>query len=582
VRAIFKHEFRAYLHTPAAYAVTGLFLAVSAVYYTLDNVRGRSADLASLYSTMGTLFLFIVPILTSRVIAEERHSGMQMLLLTSPAKITNIVAGKFLAAFALIALTVAATMFFPLLLLLFAPLHPLSLLGYYIGLLLLGASIAALGIFASALTESQVIAAIISFVTLLLLLIMRPIGAALGGSAAKILSYISPFARYAEMGRGVFGLSGVLYFLGFTFCFLFLTVCLIGAGRQKTGRSGKIYAAVSIVSVLVIVSLVNLIAGLYPLKVDLSEGRRYSVSETTKELLSGLDRDITVYGLFDDGKGDADYIEVRELLENYEKHAGGRVKAEYIDPDFDTQVIARLDPDDTYGLRKNDFFVTDGETGKKLGYQDLFRMEYDQKTSAWFRTGSGAERSFSEAIRALADPENQSNIHSGDGYTLFISGGEPVLPRFGESRTELILEAPESEVIPLESYGLYFPTARTFDAPAGSVILVSSPEGETLAAAWEENGDRYVLVGSADFLNKNVETEYTAHFAVNRYFRDSALEWVNAADSSTDEIEIRDYGAGELQIPRYKADYIGFLTVVALPFAIFLRGFVVWRKRRFL
>jgi ABC-2 type transport system permease protein len=581
MKVIFKHEFRAYLHAPAAYAVTGLFLAVAAVYYTLDNVRGRSADLTSLYSAMGTLFLFIVPILTSRVIAEERRSGVQMLLLTSPTKITNIVAGKFLAVFSLIALMVAFTLLFPLLLLLFAPLHPLSLFGCYIGLLLLGASIAALGIFASALTESQVIAAIIGFVTLLLLLIMRPIGAALGGAAANILSYISPFARYAEMGRGVFSLSGVLYFLGFTFCFLFLTVCLVGAGRQKSARAGKGYTAVSIVSVLAIVTLVNLIAGLYPLKADLSEGRRYSVGETTKELLAGLARDITIYGLFDDGKGDADYIEVRELLENYERHSGGRVKAEYVDPDLDTQIIARLDPDDSYGLRKNDFFVTDGETGKRLSYQDLFRMEYDQKTSAWFKTGSGAEKSFSEAIRALTDASNRGDIYIGDSYTLFVSGGEPVLPEFGEGFEDLILEAAESEIIPLESYGLYFPTARAFDAPDESAILVSSPGGETLAAAWERNGFRSVLVGSADFLSETVETEYPAHFAVNQYFRDSALEWVNAAPVD-DEIAIRDYGAGELQIPRYKADYIGFLTAIALPAAVFLRGFLVWRKRRFL
>jgi ABC-2 type transport system permease protein len=581
MKVIFKHEFRAYLHAPAAYAVIGLFLAVSAVYYTLDNVRGRSADLTSLYSTMGTLFLFIVPVLTSRVIAEERRSGMQILLLTSPASITNIIAGKFLAVFSLIALMAAFTLLFPLLLLLFAPLHPLSLFGHYIGMLLLGASIAALGIFASALTESQVIAAIISFVTLLLLLIMRPIGAALGGTAAKILSYISPFARYEEMGRGVFSLSGVLYFLGFTFCFLFLTVCLVGAGRQKSSRAEMAYAAVSMVSVLAMVTLVNLIAGLYPLKADLSEGRRYSVGETTKELLAGLDRHITIYGLFDDGKGDADYIEVRELLENYEKHSDGQIQIAYIDPDLDTQIIARLDPDDSYGLRKNDFFVTDGEAGKKLSYQDLFRMEYDPKTSAWFKTGSGAEKSFSEAIRALTDAGKQNSIYIGDGYTLFASGGESAPPELGEEYEELILEAPESEIIPLASYGLFFPTARAFDAPDGSAILVASPDGETLAAAWERDGFRHVLVGSADFLSETLETEYPAHFAVNQYFRDAALEWVNAA-SADDEIAVRDYGTGELQIPRYKADYIGFLTVVALPAAIFLRGFLVWRKRRFL
>jgi hypothetical protein len=82
-------------------------------------------------------------------------------------------------------------------------------------------------------------------------------------------------------------------------------------------------------------------------------------------------------------------------------------------------------------------------------------------------------------------------------------------------------------------------------------------------------------------LSEGVRTNAPALYVANQYFRDAALEWVGAGDSPVG-IEVRDYMAGELQIPRYKADYIGFLTVIVLPLAIFLRGLVVWRKRRFL
>ena len=580
MRALFKHEIRAWLHSPAAYTVGGLFLAIAAVYYTLDNVRGRNSDLSELYSTLGTLFLFIVPVLTSRVIAEERRSGMQTLLITSPSSIAGIVAGKFFAVFALLGLMLVFTLLFPLLLLLFTPVYPLSLVGYYVGLLLLGAAIAALGIFASALTESQVVAAIISFVTLLLLLLMRPIGAALGGTAAKVLHYLSPFARYAEFARGVFSLSGALYFLGFTFAFLFLTVCLVGAGRQGGNPMGKVYSSVSIASVLAIILLVNLIADLFPLKADLSAGKRYTVGAFTRELLAGLDREITIYGLFDDGKADADYIEVKELLESYAKYSSGKVSVVYADPDRDTRIILRLDNNGAIGLRKNDFYVTDGTRGKKIGYQDLFLMEYDRRTQVWFNTGSSAEKAFSEGIRSLT-AANQGKTYTGEGYTLLSSGGEVEAPEFSENYAELLLEVPESAVIPLDFYGLYFPTAREFDAPDRGTVLVPSPGGKALAAAWESGGLRYALIGSSDFLNDRVKAERPANFVTNTYFADAALEWVNAgADESS--IAVKDYGAGELQIPRYKADYIGFLTVVVVPLAIFLRGFVVWKKRRFL
>ncbi|MDR0671467.1 MAG: ABC transporter permease, partial [Oscillospiraceae bacterium] len=188
MRAVLKHELRSYLHSPVSYAVTGLFLLISAVYYTLDNIRGHNGALGALYSAMGTLLIFIVPILTSRIIAEERRSGMETLLFTSPTGVASIVAGKFFAALTLFGVMIALTLVFPLVLLLFTGVYPLSLFGNYVGLLFLGASVTALGIFASALTESQVVAAIIGFVALLALLIMRPVASALGGTGAKILT----------------------------------------------------------------------------------------------------------------------------------------------------------------------------------------------------------------------------------------------------------------------------------------------------------------------------------------------------------------------------------------------------------
>ncbi|MDR0706830.1 MAG: hypothetical protein LBF60_02965, partial [Treponema sp.] len=132
-----------------------------------------------------------------------------------------------------------------------------------------------------------------------------------------------------------------------------------------------------------------------------------------------------------------------------------------------------------------------------------------------------------------------------------------------------------------EFYGLYFPSVREFDAPDGGTVLVPSPGGRALAAAWESEGKRYALIGSSGFLDDRVKAERPANFVTNKYFADSALEWVNAA---TDEsgIAVKRYDSGELQIPRYKADYIGFLTVIVVPLAVFLRGFVVWKKRRFL
>ena len=581
MKALFKHEFSSYLHMPASYAIAGLYIMIVAVYFTLDNMRGRSGDLSALYSTMGTLFMFIVPILTSRVIAEDRHSGVEILLLSSPTEIPGMIIGKFLAVFCILAAIIALTSIFPVLMLLFTIPHPLPLLGYYIGLLMLGAGLTAIGVFASAVPESQVIAAIVSFVALLTFFIMRPISAMLGGSAAKVLNYISPFARYEEFGRGVISIQSALYFLSFTFVFLFLAVCIFVTTRRNGNMRGRVYARIGATSVIVITILINLIAHLYPLSLDFSVGKRYSISDSTARLLSALDRNITVYGLFDEGKSDRDYLEVSQLLLTYSAHSNGRVRVHYVDPDLDLQIITRLDQDGSKGLRKNDYYVSDGFSGVRVRYQDLFLLEYDQRTSTWFNTGSTAERAFSEAIRDVAFPTIEISEYMSNGYALFTSGKDTDLPEFHRNYSELLVDVPQSSVIPHEFHGLYFPNAVEFDMPAGSTALVVSPGDKPLAVAWVDDAGRHVLVGSSDFLDESIKIDYPAYYAVNLYFANCIREWV-AADAGLPEIEPVYYDTGELQIPRQKADYIGFLTIIVFPSVIFVRGFIVWHRRRFL
>ena len=611
MRALFGHEFRSYKRSPASYAVAGLFIMVSAVYFTLDNMRGRSADLSALYSAMSVLLLFIVPVLTSRIIAEDRRTGMDILYLTSPSGIVEIVAGKFLAAFALLASMIAITLVFPVFLLLFSDIHILSLLGYYTGLLLLCAGITALGVFISSLTASQVIASVAGFTALLLMFVMRPIGAALGGAAARALAFLSPFSRYDEFGRGIFSLQGIIYFLSFTFLFLFLTFCSLSAirdsgrsrvrskgnaggrgnasGEDNAGGRGKasgggsasrrVYAVISAVSIIAIVILINLIARFFPLKLDFSAGKRYSIGTETAEILAGLEKDITIYGFFDKGKADRDYLEICALLETYAARSGGHISVIYTDPDRDALTLSRLDPDGTIGLRRNDFYVTDGVPGKRIRYQDLVLMKYDERTSVWFKVGSGAEHAFSEAILSLTRQNSRCEVYTGSGYTLYSSGGYSELPVFISGYSGLLLDVQESRVIPLEFFGLYLPTACDFNMPDGGEILVTSPGGKPLAAAWEHDGCRYALVGSSDYLSDTLKTDFPAYYVTNQYFEESIRGWVSAPQTQNLP-DTKSYETGELQIPRLKADYIGFLTVIILPFGIFLRGFLIWNRRR--
>jgi ABC-2 type transport system permease protein len=646
---VFRHELRAYRHSPLAFIVIGLFALLASVYFYTDNIRTRTDDLSSLYSTVGTLFLFIVPILSARVIAEERRSGMDILLFTSPTKIHSIVIGKFLALYALLVAMIALTIPFPLLLMLFTPPHPLALLGCYIGLLLLAAALAAFGIFVSALTDSQVAAAVIGFVSLLALLLVRPLGSMIGGAASHAFNWISPFSRFDELSRGVLGAPTVLYFVMFTFLWLFFTVVLIS--RKHRGGEGRAYAPINAVSVAVIAVVIVLFAEMFPVQLDLSTGKRYSIGDTTAEALGGLNTNIEIIGLFDDGKADADYIEIRELLKRYSNAANGRISVSYIDPDRDTKILERLDASGTLGLRKNDFYIESDTASRRVQYQDLFEMEYDNKTSTWFNTGSTAESAFTAAIKAVVSPE-ASDVYfvtdNAEAYTelraalekeghairlananeipdaaaalvfiapdqdlteaqqarletfLYRSGGLFVLfdapgsyPNWNEllsqydlQLTEVYtkevtdLDIPESEIIPLDFSGLNLHGAIAIDVREGAAALIED-NSSVYAAAAEQKNAKALIAGDAAFVSNSEQANAAANFSIGSYFVSASLDWLTAKSEAL-PVEVKSFDTGELQIPDYKANYIAFLTIVVLPFVIFLRGFVIWKRRRFL
>jgi ABC-2 type transport system permease protein len=123
----------------------------------------------------------------------------------------------------------------------------------------------------------------------------------------------------------------------------------------------------------------------------------YSLTDTTKDILENLEKDVTIYGLFDDGVVGEDYKEVTQLLKHYEKYP--RVNIEYIDPEKNPTIIKELDPDNIIDIQKHDFIVKSGNKVKKLEYYDLFSTQFDQQSWREYKVGSTAEQGFTGAIK---------------------------------------------------------------------------------------------------------------------------------------------------------------------------------------
>lgn len=233
--AIYKKELRSYFYSPIAYALIGLFILLSSVFFLIINLQGSYADFSGNLSTMGFLLLFIVPILTMKILAEDRKNGTEVLLVTSPASISEIVIGKYLATLTVFLIMVAMTLIYPLILFIFGKPPVAQLVGAYVGFVLLGAAFIAVGVFASSLTENQVVAAIVSLVSLVVMWLMDSIAGFVGGFAAKVLSWVSLLSRYNEFNRGILDLAPVIYFISFIVVFIFITIQVIERRRWSEG-----------------------------------------------------------------------------------------------------------------------------------------------------------------------------------------------------------------------------------------------------------------------------------------------------------------------------------------------------------
>ena len=160
--AVIKKEFKSYFCSPVGYVFVGLFLIMFSIFFYIDVFSYQSTNFEYIFYSGATILTFIVPILTMRTIAEERKTGTEQILLTSPISITKVVLGKFIAATLIVVITELCTfMYFGILCFFGAP-HITTALVTLLGFLLLAISYISFGILASSITENQIIAGVVT------------------------------------------------------------------------------------------------------------------------------------------------------------------------------------------------------------------------------------------------------------------------------------------------------------------------------------------------------------------------------------------------------------------------------------
>jgi len=285
---IYKKEMRTYFTQMMGYLFLAFILLLIGLFFTLMNLMFRDANFQHVLSSTSIFFLFLVPILTMRLFSEEARHRTDQLLYTSPLSVTQIVLGKFLAAFTLFMIAVAITTLMPLILSIYAESMPVSrIVGTYTGWVLVGVSCIAVGVFISVLTDNQIVAAAGTFAALFLMFLMDAfsmsmptstfsslvfvgfivvgvagiwfnstrnvissvvvallgVATAIGlylfnnmiydGIIVRVLNWFSIYARLGSFEAGILNISDIVYYVSFVVLFIYLSINVIEKRRWR-------------------------------------------------------------------------------------------------------------------------------------------------------------------------------------------------------------------------------------------------------------------------------------------------------------------------------------------------------------
>ena len=249
---IFKKEMRLYFTSPIAWVIGAIFLVIAGyffysifAFFTMASMQSAmnpqmarelnptESVLRPLFSNITVILLLLMPMVTMRLFAEERRSGTIELLLTYPVRDGAVLIGKYLAALALYGLMLVGTLLYPLMVSYFARLDWGVVLTGYVGLMLLGATFVAVGLFASSLTENQIVASIVTFGVLLMFWVIGWSADYVGGAWGKVLSDLSIIEHFDSFAKGVLDTKDVIYYVNFTALALFLALRSLEARRWR-------------------------------------------------------------------------------------------------------------------------------------------------------------------------------------------------------------------------------------------------------------------------------------------------------------------------------------------------------------
>lgn len=494
--AIFKRELKSYFQTVIGWLFLAAILALYGLYFYAYSLRSGYPYISYSISAIAFIMLLAVPLLTMRSISEERHSKTDQLILTSPISLGKMILGKYLAMLAVLTIDMLLISVTPLILSTFGTVPMGESFAAILGFWFYGSACIAIGMLISSITESQVIAAVLTFAVLFIGYMMSSITSLISESGNILTKLLNCFDLYTPLSTfmsGCFDLTAAVYYASVAALALFLTTQVIQKRRwsMSTKKIGTgVFSVGMIVAAFAVTLVVNLFVKELPVSVtsiDATATKLYSLTTDTQEYIKMLDKDIQIYVLAGEESADTTLAETLERYDDLSDY----IKVTYVNPV--TNPLFFQNYTDT-APSANSLIVESEERSRVIDYSDIYEYSYDYYSYSSSLEGYDAEGQITSAIWYVSmDSSNFPIIYEIEGHgETALSGG--------------FTESAEKANITLQSLTLLTVDEIPEDAQAvivnGPTSDFSEDDAEKIISYIEKGGS---VILNLDFQYQNLE-----------------------------------------------------------------------------
>lgn len=417
--AIFKRELRACFTGITGWLFMAVVLALFGLYFFVYNMLSGYPYVSYTLSSMAFIMLIAVPILTMRIISEDRRSRADQLILTAPVSVWKIVFGKFLALGALFTIDMLIISVTPLVMSLYGTVPMGESYTAILGFWLYGLACIAIGVFVSGLTESQIIAAVLCFVILFLGYMMNNICTLIsegGNIVTKILGCYDLYSALGPFMAGTLDLTCVVYLITVILVALLLAVQIIEKRRWSMSVRHIGLGAFSIATIITIIAagvLINFGVRKIPTEytsIDATYNSMFKLTDETREYVAALDRDIDIYVWGSEGQTDTTLKETLSRLGDLSP----RLKVKYITPSEQPTFYSTYTSDEP---TSGSMIVVSDQRSRVVDYNDIYEYGMDYQTYAQTIEAYDAEGQILSAIEYVTmDAEQMPKAYILEGH----------------------------------------------------------------------------------------------------------------------------------------------------------------------